>query len=134
MFRGKRIDGLGCMYGDLYHQNDRCYIYPKGARPDLQVRKWSLEVHPDSVGQSTGKKDARGVVVYEKDIVKFPDHDYLAEVVYCPEFAAFMFESHNKETRNNPDAIMSWGSELEVIGNIHDNPELLKENKDVRNI
>lgn len=78
--------------------------------------------------QFTGRKDKNGKEAYGGDIVKFPNHEYLAEVKYCPEFAAFLFDSHNDETRNNPDAQMLWSDAFEIIGNIHENPELLEAN------
>ena len=70
-----------------------------------------------------------GKPIYVGDIVKFADHSYLAEVKYYPEFAAFLFDSHTEDTRNNPMTGMCWVDDFEVVGNIHQNPELLQGNK-----
>lgn len=71
------------------------------------------------------RRDKNNKEIYEGDICRFDGHNYLAKVVYCPEIAAFGFDSCNKETINNPKALMYW-DDCEVIGNIHKNPELLK--------
>ncbi len=72
-----------------------------------------------------GKKDHNGREVCERDIAKFPEHDYLAEIKYYPEHAAFLFDSHDPETRNNPDAYMLWSDDFEIIGNTTEHPELM---------
>ena len=88
--------------------------------------KLSTFVHNLIPEQFTGRKDNNDKETYGGDIVRFPNHPYLAEVKYCPEFAAFLFDSHNDETRNNPYAQMLWSDAFEIIGNIHENPELLE--------
>jgi len=75
------------------------------------------EVIPETVSQSTGKVDCDGVEIYGKDRVEFDAHCYSAEVVYYPKFAAYLFDSHNEDTRNNPQAGTTWDMKIKVIGN-----------------
>jgi len=132
-YRGKRIDNGEWVYGSAVKSGDcRWFIFPRGFAlqktrhlTNEYVAPFS-EVIPETVGQSTGRKDKNGVKVYERGVVKFSGHDYLAEVKYYPEYAAFLFDSHNEETRNNPQAIMTWDASFEVIGTAH---ELILEKK-----
>ena len=75
------------------------------------------EVDPATIGQYTGLKDKNGKKIFEGDIVKFDKKYY--EVKY--EMGQFFFGI------NMPIAYKRF--EIEVIGNIHDNPELLKGKK-----
>ena len=82
------------------------------------------EVLYDTVGQFTGLLDKNGKEIYEGDIVKCGDFVY--QVVYDGKrFASFTL--HRKE-----DVFLHYFGEAieaedcEVIGNIHDNQELLK--------
>lgn len=80
--------------------------------------------------QYTGLKDCNDKEIYEGDIVKciyeIPAEPYSGEeekievVIFDTEEAAFKFEGSDYE--------MYWPIKKEIIGNIHENPELLEEN------
>ena len=80
-------------------------------------------VNPETVGQFTGLTDKNGKRIFEGDIVKNGDH--LMLVVWYEFLASFMLafsvDGNYHETISNSHIY------LEIIGNIHDNPELLEE-------
>lgn len=76
----------------------------------------TFEIIPE---QCSGLKDKNGKLIYEADIVD--NGSTKSEVIF--ENGAFRFKYNNQP-------IGGWFSkELEIIGNIHENPELLKESK-----
>lgn len=74
--------------------------------------------------QCTGMKDKNGKLIYEGDIVKVDQLSTNLPVAYNQKFALFAVTSN----RYFADLYGSDAS-LEVIGNIHENPELLEEKK-----
>ena len=72
--------------------------------------------------QYTGLKDKNGKEIYEGDIVRL---DHWSPKEYIVEFnrGAFCFK-HNKDDASYNDC--KYLEKCEVIGNIHENPELLK--------
>lgn len=80
----------------------------------------TVYLKPDvKVMQYTGLKDKNGVEIYEGDVLR----QFTQHLVVMYHDAAFWAGGYQLRER--------WHSELEVIGNIYDNPELLKERTDV---
>ena len=126
LFRGKRLDNGDWVYGYYVHIGpvscQRAYIIPEYAS-SLYVN----EVDPSTVGQYTGLKDKNGKRIFEGDIAKVlqgKDKD-IAYVGF--ENGAFMLYP---KTGNIYERTLweYWYNDwdVEVIGNIHDNPELLE--------
>lgn len=87
-------------------------------------------VDPDTVGQFTGLCDRDGKKIFEGDIVKMvPDDNeeesWITEVKF--EDGAFRVEVNGCDYTYTAIGWIDDDVETEVIGNIHDNPELLKE-------
>ena len=126
-FRGKSIDSNEWLYGDLVRSSDmeRCAILVN----DRELYD-ECEVNTCSIGQFTGLYDSNGKEIYEGDILCWDVNNLL----YVVTFESGMFYASIKECNEG----MIGGFPLhrlteydygkcEIVGNIHDNPELLKE-------
>ena len=87
-----------------------------------------FEVNPDTVGQFTGLKDSTGKEIYEGDIVKFCDdraHELVGVIKWYVLACRWGVDCSIsvRDCDNHPfDARYAF----KIIGNVHDNPELLK--------
>lgn len=125
-FKGRRIDNGEWVYGSLTHCHDEkgnITIIPFGTNSFISV---DLE----TVGQYTGRKDKVGVEIYDGGILKVPDHYETPENTYATyhnelvDYADGCFRLGGQPMYEDATYI---SNECEVIGNIHQHPELLKE-------
>ena len=124
LFRGKDVNNkwhFGNFIKDKYYFSEEiCYsIYSVGCGEH--------QVIPETAGQYTGLTDKNGTKIFEGDIVKVSYTDGFEIGAICWSNLNFRF------CFNTPEGF-SYGfnvsDELEVIGNIHDNPELLEGEND----
>lgn len=120
LFRGKRANSRGWAEGLLFHH---CEKSSSIWSDELDRAVW---VDPETVGQFTGLTDKNGNRIFEGDIVRWPGLKEVGIVQYG-EFNCSCC-----------DGVFGWhfGTEdirchdsYEVIGNIHDNPELLSDSE-----
>ena len=128
LFRGKRIDDDKWTYGYLFKCWGRCYLL-WGMNGDNPIKE---EVYPETVGEYTGLTDKNGKEICEGDIVRYrPEYwsyPHHSVVEYCADkwnYPAFDLKDYDYEG-NGLQFAHEEGIGLEVIGNIHDNPELLE--------
>ena len=130
-FRGKRIDNGELACGHLcYMENEPAIItgYVKQTDGSLFHCNTFYFIIPETVGQYTGLKDKSGVEIYEGDIVK-DEKGELAYVAFLKQEVGFVLVYKNSDSRfghRNRGSNYDIDFGLEVIGNIHDNPELLE--------
>lgn len=142
-FRGKDIVTSEWRYGDLRHRIACCPSIIHDYNNNGKIDYAETPVHRDSVGQFTGLFDKNGKEIYEGDILRGDDYpfydaekdsyNYYAIVEWDEEAAQFYAYIHlakDAEVRGISQGIgedMENLREMEVIGNIHDNSELLNE-------
>lgn len=133
IFRGIKCNGYpDWLYGDLLHRDGRVYILPVDAPDSID----NYEVYPNSVGQFIGKKDKNGKMIFDKDIIGYPSANTGSIIYHLVEWneksASFkvrlILDDGTKSTIiSSIDQV--WLDEYEkvVIGNVFDNPDLVKD-------
>lgn len=130
-FRGKSIDAGEWVYGSLLQWKH----WPSAiavANPSDSNFLMTNAVYPHTVGQCTGRNDRNGKDVYEGDIALMDYSDFntgkdgkiYAVVRWIDDLAAFVWDAGL-----NYYADMRNADNVEICGNIHDNPELLEDGK-----
>ena len=131
IFRGKRIDNGEWVYGSLFVGFKKCYICPEAIAmyyfDGALCLGGFIEVDPSTVSQYTGLKDRNGKRIFEGDILLLDDMKGI--VNYGTGCFCVKLPSPNYLYLNNPaiDMVLNEYPGFEVIGNVHDNPKLLKE-------
>lgn len=128
LFRGKRVDNGEWAEGALIFADDIfAYICPdmtdvsygdNGNR--MRIGCW-YQVDPSTVGQYTGLT-ANGKRIFEGDIFEWGYagvKEFRYVVAYDADVASFVGNRHYGFVSLN-------GIEIEIIGNIHDHPELME--------
>lgn len=120
LFRGKAVNTEKWLYGDLVLYQGHTQIWTT----DIDGGKWNYLVESDTVGQYTGMTDKNGTKIFEGDILQCAWNTKI--FLYYDDYH-LQFRGKEISTDLHPCEIDYYGySKIEVIGNIHDNPELLK--------
>lgn len=137
-FRGKSKTDGEWFYGNLFYKDT------SGRTHIGTTKKGCLDIDPDTVGQYTGLKDKNGKEIYEGDIVEWlffytvcssnganGDREELLKGVIEWRQGGFVFRVLENDFENAgwysiSDLHTETQTDVEVIGNIYDNPELLK--------
>lgn len=119
---GKKIKGEW-VYGSLIELGDRKYIcFADECHSIMDVGALSFEIIPETIGQFTGKLDKNGKKIFEGDIVRYIIGIEGYTSTYNVHISLVKFEDCKFYPFTSSDII-----ETEIIDNINDNPELLKE-------
>ena len=128
-FRGKPIQGEhlyeNFVYGNLAK-------YASGVYNILVPIQWGFEnykIDPETIGQFTGLYDCDGKEIYEGDILRLGNSSSaMFEVKWNETIAAFCIRFYfENEMGTIPLGVwVESEKNISIIGNIHDNPELLK--------
>lgn len=123
-FRGKANDGRWIYGGLVYSDNIEPAIYFEVGNKVYRM-VWAY-VDPATVGQFTGLYDKNHNEIYEGDILAVQGIDEKLEVRFVRGVFAFLWNGDLDNEFPTGSPTHEWA---EVIGNIHDNLELLKGGK-----
>lgn len=151
LFRGKRVDNGEWVNG--YYVAANYHWHNRGVHKDWIITAacsnggWFAlhgrqPVVTDTIGQYTGLVDKNGKKIFEGDILAgdiYPyshdgEHNYFAEVVWfdnSPALGLYTFKNPQSHVAGIAAGLSDYMEEFdstkwEVIGNIHDNPELME--------
>ena len=117
LFRGKRTDNGEWIEGDLKQAFRGNQLSSCGIMKTPTAYCWRVD--PETVGQYTGLTDKNGKRIFEGDIV-----DYISsDVIGNPKTGTIIVEDM---TDYDTMIYLNHSDELQIIGNIHDNTEILK--------
>jgi len=119
LFRGKQINTGEWFFGNLFNKDNigRTHI--------TTTNRGCLNIDPETVGQFTGRYDKNDKEIFERDIVvnkNIHGKKWIVEYRTDSEYVGFVL----KEIGTNGISLFTSWSDIEVIGNIYDNKELLK--------
>ena len=133
LFKAKRIDNGEWVEGNIILSNDAeegwetiiistadSNMFVQG-NEELGFEAWH-RVDKDTICQYTGLSDKNGNKIWENDIVNIVYSNFAGEVCYSDGYII-------KDLRDA--CVIGWldkANELEVAGNIFDNPELVERN------
>lgn len=133
-FRGKGVDNGEWVYGYYYYNwRTKQHIIHCSKSEGVLVDK-TFEVIPESVGQFTGLLDKNEKEIYDGDIVHYTQHEgyllesFVGEIIWSIEDACWCYEygGYYYHFCDSDEVQQDLLNHMEIIGSIHDNPELLK--------
>lgn len=129
VFRGKSIKANKWVYGYYWTNELGNHFIRQTVDLNGCFTISDTEVDKDTVGQYVGLKDKHGIEIYEGDLVKVKNIDYLiGKVVYDKEYLCYQIEVDEQVIFPVSVCYGDYNElDIEAIGNIWDNPELLKE-------
>lgn len=129
LFRGKRVDNGEWVYGNLIEDkwgddngNTVYAILQDRVAPEIAALWTPVKVVPETVGQYTGLTDKNGKKIFEGDIVQGEAEEARGVVEWQQAEGRYLVS-----VRNGYDWLCMDDDDWCVIGNIHDNPEMLED-------
>ncbi len=115
LWRGKRLNNGEWALGCLIRDSSKAMIV---VLDDKTNRMSGTAVAPSTIGECTGLRDKNGKLIFEGDIIKHNGECYV--IKYLEKYMRF-----SPTKPGTVFAVFDY-TQSEIVGNIHDNPELLK--------
>ena len=129
-FRGKRVDNGEWVEGFYVNVPEHYKHEMSGKSYIVSINNGLfMEIVPETVGQYTGLTDKNGKKIFEGDIVNYTGMPKIYMIDFHEEFLHCSLFYYDKELKNIYYCGIvhkNDGKSIEVIGNIHDNPEFLR--------
>ena len=106
--------GIDILHKEIFFSNEDIDCYEHSDFKDIELMQY------------TGLYDKKGKEIYEGDIVKLRANHGIGVIKYSDEWGAFVVEY----IKPRPLVVLGmnyYKEDIEVIGNIYENPELIKE-------
>lgn len=106
--------GIDILHKEIFFSNEDANCYEHTDFKDIELMQY------------TGLKDKNNKEIYEGDILKLRDNHGIGVIKYSDEWGAFVVEY----IKPRPLAVLGmnyYKEDIEVLGNIYENPELLGE-------
>ena len=125
LFRGENKTTGEWVQGDLFHYGEQAFI---------AANNRNAEILPETLGQFTGLTNRNGVKIFEGDIVTgiAYSQEWVGNIIWIKEIASFGL-NHGHDIAWENSSILKRATKgindefsAKIIGNIYDNPELLK--------
>lgn len=145
LFRGKRVDNGEWAYGRGLLQckdelgNETVAVFEDIVKSEKYIKKegrytlYYAPVKAETLGQYTGLKDKKGTKIFEGDILEYigkrkdnKNKVYRRKVVFHEGMFALLSKELRAYSALNYHCMKDGRSAWRVIGNIHDNPELIE--------
>lgn len=135
LFRGKRLDSGEWITGQLLNFEDgRARICERGTdifcyeKDESIIQTVAHRIAPETVGQYTGFVDKNGKKIFEGDIVSICNSKTFFFIVYWNHAVkSFILKSTVNGVNGIDCNVLNSTQDIEVVGNIYDNPELIKD-------
>lgn len=126
LWRGKRIDTGEWIDGHLIRpefNQSAAYIGYLFATDDHDIDV--AQVDPSTLGECVGFRDKNRILMFEGDVITYKSitgKTWVAKIIYSVNKCRFVQETSSGQTF---EIARKYANCYEVIGNIHDNPELI---------
>lgn len=128
-FRGKSTKDNKWVYGDLIHtpSGGRRIIWFENTFSDSidDYNDFNEEIYLISAGKTSRIKDKNKNMIYEGDILKITLYDDEWITTVRDYYGTLIIDVEGCEWNTTALSFLDDEAETEVIGNIHENPELL---------